>query len=711
MEHPLSEKASSEESYDDFHSSSTSRPAGIRFSSSAASQSVSTSTVKKECLSIRVEDEVRIVNSLASAAKKQATGSVFSIKVDISKTGTLGIGVKDLAESTLTVSLLKRENELAGLRLGDVIFGVNFIPTREGSRTLIKVLQRESREYKKPSPNKELASNGNGEKKIITRNMSRRKYLYIQAWRCHQLCSDAIPGHSFPRADDVLVQAYSLVRTKVFNDWERWNFVEIILSYMLDELKSRVSGAQEQQPQSDIVAGFFVYTILTVEGRWRRETAAHQRLGEEHFTGQLKDDVVSYVLRVEDVESGLQWIVHRRYRDFFSLHEELSDLCPVTRNIEFPKKKIIIRKTAKLVENRILRKTLHLLTQHVTVDCSASRALRHLQVFLGLDKYVDAVHPPPMDDQRYIEFLNDFNSPACQQCIRFGCLTYMKDALSEVELFVTQQHQEQMMSRLAQRQPNLTSEQLRSFTRKCIRRQVEAALYLPLRRILFRIVYSYLAVSSKAMQRAMMLLQQATPKFFQIDSYVERSKTLPGIVKAFRRVIQAYLPADQGQLLIDAAASVAELHNECREYRGSSEGVQPIPPPRSIHSSGPNRTISTVDTTQKRRMSDFFLHAQPQTSPKGSLREDEGMVRSPDAAPLNLTIGDIYKDFSVNFSLPTVSNPISANPVTSTEKENILRIKRDNEVDLIGQATLADPVGVIFRSEETAPTIAIKPIV
>ena len=37
-----------------------------------------------------------------------------------------------------------------------------------------------------------------------------------------------------------------------------------------------------------------------------------------------------------------------------------------------------------------------------------------------------------------------------------------------------------------------------------------------------------------------------------------------------------------------------------------------------------------------------------------------GMVRSPDAAPLNLTIGDIYKDFSVNFSLPTVANPDSA---------------------------------------------------
>ena len=83
-----------------------------------------------------------------------------------------------------------------------------------------------------------------------------------------------------------------------------------------------------------------------------------------------------------------------------------------------------------------------------------------------------------------------------------------------------------------------------------------------------------------------------------------------------------------------------------------------------------------------------------------------GMVRSPDAAPLNLTIGDIYKDFSVNFSLPTVANPVAA-----IQQENILHTSRDNEVDLVGQATLADPVGVIFRSEETVPTILIKPIV
>ena len=111
MEHPLSETTSSENRYDDYETPSP-RPAGIRFSStfahlnyiytkinnplSIASQSntgPASTTIKKECLSIRVEDEVRIVTSLASAARKQATGSVFSVKVDISKTGTLGIGV------------------------------------------------------------------------------------------------------------------------------------------------------------------------------------------------------------------------------------------------------------------------------------------------------------------------------------------------------------------------------------------------------------------------------------------------------------------------------------------------------------------------------------------------------------------------------------------------------------------------------------------
>ena len=165
--------------------------------------------VKKENLSIRKEDEMRVVRSLQDASKKQTTGSIYSVIVDISKSGTLGIGVKDLSDSILAVSLLKRKNDMpgageeAGIRLGDIIFGINFIPTREGSKSLINVIKRETERGK--------------------------RHLHIQAWRCHQLCSDSIPGYIFPRADDVIVQAYALVRTKVFSDWERWNFVEILL--------------------------------------------------------------------------------------------------------------------------------------------------------------------------------------------------------------------------------------------------------------------------------------------------------------------------------------------------------------------------------------------------------------------------------------------------------------------------------------------------
>jgi hypothetical protein len=68
-----------------------------------------------ESLTIRVADEVRIVSAMANAAKKQTTGTVFSVKVELSVNGTLGIGVKDLATSILAVSMLKRTNNQLGI--------------------------------------------------------------------------------------------------------------------------------------------------------------------------------------------------------------------------------------------------------------------------------------------------------------------------------------------------------------------------------------------------------------------------------------------------------------------------------------------------------------------------------------------------------------------------------------------------------------------
>jgi hypothetical protein len=98
--------------------------------------------IKSESLTIRVTDEARIVSAFRDAAKKHTTGSIFNVKVDIGSSGALGIGVKDLSDNILAVSMLKRSNglpgagEIAGVRLGDIVFGINFVPTREGTSSM-----------------------------------------------------------------------------------------------------------------------------------------------------------------------------------------------------------------------------------------------------------------------------------------------------------------------------------------------------------------------------------------------------------------------------------------------------------------------------------------------------------------------------------------------------------------------------------------------
>lgn len=271
-----------------------------------------------------------------------------------------------------------------------------------------------------------------------------------------------------------------------------------------------------------------------------------------------------------------------------------------------------MKNSPKIVEQRIIglelyiRKALHTLTLYASMDNSASKGLRHLQQFLGVDRKIDCIHPPPMDDQRAIEimayqFLNDYNSPACQQCVRFinsvdlenmsesgedgfrSLLTFLHDALAEVEQFVQQQHEQQLVILLGNRRPDWTEEQHLKLVRLCIRRQVESTLYLPLRRTVFRIVQSYVAEKSKKLQRAIALLQQAKPSVFMVDYEILRTASLPKTVKAFRKAIMSYLPVDQGQFLVESAKLITELHGEIRELKQAdleeSRPLPPLPPP------------------------------------------------------------------------------------------------------------------------------------
>jgi len=49
---------------------------------------------------------------------------------------------------------------------------------------------------------------------------------------------------------------------------------------------------------------------------------------------------VGFVIRVEDIESGLQWILSKRYSDFFHLYEDLNDMTTFLQEVPFPKKKV-----------------------------------------------------------------------------------------------------------------------------------------------------------------------------------------------------------------------------------------------------------------------------------------------------------------------------------------------------------------------------------
>jgi hypothetical protein len=321
---------------------------------------------------------------------------------------------------------------------------------------------------------------------------------------------------------------------------------------------------------------------------------------------KTKDDVVTYILRVEDVESGLVWVVTRRYNEFYALYEELNELSHFLRDLDFPRKRLTLRLSAKVIEQRVtmleqyLRRALHVLTLNASVDSSASHALQRVQHFLSIEKHVDCVHPPIVDDQRAIElmayrFLNDFNSPACQQCVRFtssvelegmmesgeegyrALLTFMHDALAEVEQFVQQQHEQQLVATIRSRRPEWMEEQQLKLVRQCIRRQVEAALYLPLRRPLVRILLGALDSKVKQLQRSVSVLLMAKPSVFMIDPMVTKTKAFPKAIKAFRRALLAHLPADQGQFLVEAAMAISEVHTECKEMARTSRRMSLSP--------------------------------------------------------------------------------------------------------------------------------------
>ena len=614
--------------------------------------------------------------------------------------------MKILKNNILVVSMLKRHarvlgpGERAGLRLGDIVFGANFKPCVEGVRSLLHAVKQSLRVAAKSKEDHSSSSAAVKEPLI-------QPIVTLQCWRCHQLCSDPIPGRLFPRADDVFVQGYSLYRSRVLSEWERWNFNDILLNFLKKELKIRLEDEVKMMkhlganPRIRVIHN----EVLDLERNILKAKGLRTALCVRIVSSKFIDDAVLYVLRIEDEESGLQWNVRKRYNDFHTLHKELQGLSKYLQDIPFPKKRIVTsRLSLRVIEERIvaleqfLRQAVHRLTQYATSDAKASQSLRKVQEFLDVEMFINCLKPPALDDQRYLELmtyrrLNDFASLSCQQCIRFvdsvdldalaqndkvngylPMLELVAQALREVEQYTIQQYGQQMNQILRDRRPLMPNDKVKSFVSKCVRRQVEGAIYLPLRRAIFRIVYSFIADKAERLQKAMKILKDAPMKcFFEKGNYdnLHQVQALPLAVDAFRNLVNAYLPSDQGNMLMKAAGSVMGVISEVEMMKKkgtmSSAPVSdvsslPSPPPKAGGSSGGVGTNSPTKGVEMNASSSFEA-TNSTADRRGTLSFISRMGRSD-------------------------SNPDGASSRSSYSS------------DLLHKSVLADPAGTIFSAAE-----------
>lgn len=170
--------------------------------------------------------------------------------------------------------------------MGDIIVGINGIPCRDGTKTLLH--------------NVKAVSEAGG------------KFIVLQCWRCIQLCSEKVPNDPLPidrvLASEYIVQAYSLRRTNVFSDWEMWNFIEILLRHLQDELSPASSHDYSRMIKMEITDNsescsesgsgkmhqnifYFPTQITSVyllpSGGFRQaKTKCDYRFGAKHFAGK-----------------------------------------------------------------------------------------------------------------------------------------------------------------------------------------------------------------------------------------------------------------------------------------------------------------------------------------------------------------------------------------------------------------------------------------
>lgn len=311
----------------------------------------------------------------------------------------------------------------------------------------------------------------------------------------------------------------------------------------------------------------------------------------------IQSGSVVFVIRIEDIGTRHQWIVHRRYSQLLTLHNELCAICTTVEECEFPKMNMAVARSDDLTMEgylqsleAYLRVTIRSLTNQSVSSGDAGKAFFHMHTFLEVDKFsrigtalnmaYDAIlHELELD---VYEVLNNSSMEVSKQCNMFvtgvdleelvgdgssgfqPVLIHLGLALKEVQELVTNEYGYALSTRFQEEYPDIDLEVIEGLISKCIRRQVEIAIYLPLRRRVIRIVYSFVAVQAEAMQRHYPQLKQRSAEYFNIalDALEPYSSALCHAVLMLKHSMQGFLPSDQSTHLIEASKAVIVLYSK-----------------------------------------------------------------------------------------------------------------------------------------------------
>ncbi|CAN0313422.1 unnamed protein product, partial [Ectocarpus fasciculatus] len=384
--------------------------------------------------------------------KKKEKLVTFTVDVHTGGSMTLGVTVKELGGGAVFVEDVRKlpggssgPAELAGILVGDVILGINYEPLEKG---LVHTSTR------------------------LAEAIALAGFVKLQISRCVRLKSWR---QSLPRKDCALVtelmwRTAQLRKAGLVSSAERHSIAALVLqrmaweegtsrapvpllattppvdsslesaaSALLDSLVLQAKGLRKAIDVRCLHARTIVETVevSSVWGPTSSEVASSdaKAASPEAATPASTRATVHFVVRVEDVGTGRQWLVFPHYGDLSALRQELLAMWPPIADLPFPaKRSSASRATAEtaeaagetVVEERVVRLeafldgALALLGMYVSIDPRCSGALRIVQDFLGRPEDLfstDLELSPALRDQKRAELLlyrllNQADSPA-----------------------------------------------------------------------------------------------------------------------------------------------------------------------------------------------------------------------------------------------------------------------------------------------------------